>query len=418
MNKLDFENWLDQIKSYGIKPGLSRVKELLNRLDNPQNKLDIIHITGTNGKGTTATVLTNILRKADYKVGQFSTPSIISFNHMFDIHGPISDERLFELSARIKSLCEDMLSDGLEYPTEYEIIAAIMYLYFYEEHVDFAVVEVAMGGENDCTNVMDFSILSIITPISLDHTGFLGDTVLDIAKEKSGVIKNNSALIMHPQLKDVEDFLRADCQRKMALVKSFDPDVICSYDELMSFSYKGLKLQTRLMGKHQAANIIGVLEAVHYLNVKGYTSVSNDHMLEGVLETGFEGRFERIDQWILDGAHNHESLMALKDVLESLNLYDLVGVFGALRDKTIDEALMALRGHFRRVILTEPNSFRKLDVELLKEKFESLGYDNLRVSRSIEDAYIQAEKISGTKLGFGSFYMIGDLRRYIKNDTR
>jgi len=418
MNKFEFDTWLDQVRSYGIKPGLSRVKELLKRLDNPQNRLDIIHITGTNGKGTTATVLKNILKQGGYRVGQFSTPSIISFNHMFDIDGPISDENLLKLSDRIKSLCEDMLEEGLEYPTEYEIIAAIMYLYFYEEHVDFAVVEVAMGGENDCTNVMDFSILSIITPISLDHTGFLGETVLDIAKEKSGVIKNNSALILHPQSKDVEDFLIEDCQRKMAVIKSFDSDVVCSYKELMTFSYKGLEVETKLMGKHQAANIIGVLEAVHYLNIKGYTRISNDQMLAGVLETSFEGRFERIGKWILDGAHNHESLMALKSVLESLNLYELVGVFGALKDKEIDEALMALKVHFKLVVLTEPNNFRKLDVDLLKKKFESLGYTQLIVGERIEDAYNHAEKIPGIKLGFGSFYMIGDLRKHIRNDTR
>jgi len=413
MNKNTFNNWLEEIRSYGIKPGLSRVKELLKRLDNPQNKLDIIHITGTNGKGTTATVLSNVLREADYKVGQFSTPSIISFNHMFDINGAISDDDLYDLSSRIKSICDEMLEDGLEYPTEYEIIAAIMYLYFYEEHVDFAVVEVAMGGENDCTNVMDYSILSIITPISLDHTGFLGNTLLDIAKEKSGVVKNNSVLIMHPQNKDVELFLNEVCEKKMAVLNTFSNDVICHYNEVMTFMYKGLNVKTNLMGRHQAGNIIGVIEAVHYLKTKGYVSVSKDQLLEGILKTSFEGRFERIDEWILDGAHNHESLMALKSVLESLELYDLIGVFGALKDKDFDEALEALKPHFKQIIVTEPLSFRKLEATQMAERLKKVGYLDVVVESDIHDAYLLANTLEGTKIGFGSFYMISELRKEI-----
>ena len=413
MNKNTFNNWLEEIRSYGIKPGLSRVKELLKRLDNPQNKLDIIHITGTNGKGTTATVLSNVLREANYKVGQFSTPSIISFNHMFDIDGAISDDRLFDLSSRIKSICDEMLSDGLEYPTEYEVIAAIMYLYFCEEHVDFAVVEVAMGGENDCTNVMDYSILSIITPISLDHTGFLGDTLLDIAKEKSGVIKNNSALIMHPQNRDVELFLNEVCENKMAVLNTFCNDVTCHYSEVMTFKYKGLNVKTKLMGSHQAGNIIGVIEAVHYLKTKGYVSVSKEQLLEGILKTSFEGRFEKIDEWIFDGAHNHESLMALKRVLESLELYDLIGVFGALKDKDFDEALEALKPHFKQIIVTEPLSFRKLEASQMADRLKKVGYLDVIVESDIHKAYLLANALEGTKIGFGSFYMISELRKQI-----
>ncbi len=413
MNKTEFDNWLEEIRSYGIKPGLSRVKELLRRLENPQNKLQIIHITGTNGKGTTATVLKNVLKSGGYDVGQFSTPSIISFNHMFDVNGPISDRKLFELSAQIKELCEDMIEDGLEYPTEYEIIAAIMYQYFYECHVDFAVVEVAMGGENDCTNVMDHSILSIITPISLDHTGFLGHTLLDIAKEKSGVVKHNSTLVLHPQDAAVEAFLVEDADNKMTVIKRFDPILDCKYSELMSFEYKGLNIETSLMGTHQALNIIGVIEAIDYLNQKGYVAIGKEGLLKAVKETTFEGRFERIDDWILDGAHNHESLMALKKVLDKLGLNNLIGLFGALKDKDFDEALKSLKPYFCKMIVTEPVSFRKLDADSMAERLKKLGYDDILVEPDITKAYEIARQSEGYKLGFGSFYMIADLRKEI-----
>jgi len=413
MNKLQFDKWLEEIRSYGIKPGLSRVIELLNRLDNPQDKLNIIHITGTNGKGTTATLLRHILEE-EYKVGQFSTPSIISFNHMFYVDGPISDEVLYRISDQIKTLCEDMVSDGLEYPTEYEIIAAIMYQYFYECHVDFAIVEVAMGGENDCTNVMNHSILSIMTEISLDHTNFFGPTLLDIAKEKSGVIKNNSAVIVHPQDEDVFDYIKNDADKKLSILRSFEGQVDCFYDDMMTFAYKGLEVKTKMMGDHQARNIIGVIEAINYLNEKGYASVSKEQLLNSIENTVFEGRFERIEDWILDGAHNHESLMGLKSVLEHLDLYHLNGVFAALKDKDIDEALKALAPHFDLMIVTEANSFRKCPAGEMSDRMSKLGYKNIIIEENINKAFQRAEKTDQMKLVFGSFYMLSELRPLIK----
>jgi len=414
MDIKSFNNWIEEIRSYGIKPGLSRVKELLNRLDNPQNKLDIIHITGTNGKGSTATLLRNILDEAEYVVGQFSTPSIISFNHMFLINNkPVSDNILCEIAEQLKSEIDDMLSDGFEHPTEYEIIAAMMYVYFYKEHVDFAVVEVAMGGENDCTNVMDHSILSVITPISLDHQGFLGSTLKAIATEKSGVIKYNSVLVTHPQEEEVMMVLEAVCDEKMTTLKSFDFKGEVEIAEKMHFNYKGLDVISQLIGKHQAQNIVGVIECISNLNNRGYTSVSKEQLLNGINKTTFEGRFECIGDWILDGAHNHESLMALKDNLESLKIKNLTGVIAVLRDKDIDDALVALKPYFRQIIVTEADSFRKLRAEDLYDKLKDLGYDNLIIEKDIEKAYEMAQKTQQRKLGFGSFYMLSELREYV-----
>ena len=416
MDIKSFNNWIEEIRSYGIKPGLSRVKELLNRLDNPQNKLDIIHITGTNGKGSTATLLRTILDEAGYKVGQFSTPSIISFNHMFLVNNePISDRLLLEIADLLKTEITEMISDGFEHPTEYEIIAAMMYVYFYKEHVDFAVVEVAMGGENDCTNVMDHSILSVITPISLDHQGFLGTTLKAIATEKSGVIKNNSVLITHPQDDEVMAVLETVCDQKMTTLKTFSYSGDVKLSKQMTFEYIGLNINSQLIGKHQAQNIIGVIECISNLNERGYSNVSKDQLLMGIEKTTFEGRFECINDWILDGAHNHESLMALKENLESLDIKDLTGVIAVLRDKDIDEALIALEPYFKQMIVTEANSFRKLKAEDLKEKLSALGYKNLIIEKDVKKAFEMAQKTKERKLGFGSFYMLSELRKYVQS---
>lgn len=414
MNKKTFKEWLELVRTYGIKPGLSRVKVLLERLNNPQNKLQIIHITGTNGKGTTATLLSNILSHAGYKVGQFSSPSILSFNHMFLIDEPIGDEKLFQIAELIKIECDSMVEEGLDHPTEYEIIAAMMYEYFYQEHVDFAVVEVAMGGTNDCTNVMDHSILSVITPISLDHTGFLGATELEIAKEKSGVVKRNSVLVTHPQQSDVQVFLEQDCEEKHSVFITFENQVTCSYKEYMVFKYKHLNVETKLMGEHMAQNIIGVIECVKNLNDRGFTRIEDKILLEAIKATSFEGRFEKINDWIIDGAHNHESLMALKQTLLSLDMNKLTVVFSALKDKAIDDALMALKPLIDRVIIVEANSLRKASLDELESKLKNLAYDDIIRANNVKEAYEIATSFEGQKIGFGSFYMIGDLRKEIK----
>lgn len=307
-----------------------------------------------------------------------------------------------------------MFEEGLEYPTEYEVISAMMYQYFFEEHVDYAVVEVAMGGTNDCTNVMDHSILSVITPISLDHVGFLGANLLEIAKEKSGVIKHNSVMITHPQAEEVHNFLRNDCDRKMTVFKTFEDKPDCQFDTLMAFSYEGVKLESQLMGVHMADNIIGAIEVVKNLNQRGFTNIGTDIIKKAILNTSFEGRFERLDDWILDGAHNHQSLMALKKTLDLLNLSGLVGVFSCLKDKDIDSALKALKSKFKKVIILEADSPRKLALDDLACKLDQIGYKNIIKAKDVKEAYEIACHEEATKLGFGSFYMIAGLRKEIK----
>ncbi|MBN2794881.1 MAG: hypothetical protein JXR88_05715 [Clostridia bacterium] len=406
---MNFELWMKEVRNLGWKPGLSRIKSLLNRLDNPQNKLDIIHITGTNGKGSTATLLHNILVKGNYKVGQFSSPSILGFHHMYLInHMPITEERLNEIGKTLKLVIENMIEEGEEHPTEYEILAAAMYQYFFEEHVDFAVVEVAMGGEKDCTNVMDYSIQSIITPISMDHTDFLGDTLAKIAIEKSGVIKNNSVLISHKQEDEVIQVLKNVCEQKQTVIRIIDTDETPNYrNPYQVFHYKGLEIQSKLLGKHQMKNICVVIEAVHDLMTRGYASMTTEALLEAIKETTFEGRFEQYENYILDGAHNNESLKALAETLKFVDSKKRKVILGVLGDKDINEGLIALKPFVESFILTEPNSPRKLDVKLLKEKVEQLGIDVSLCTTNYEEAL----KAAGTSaLICGSFYLIQELR--------
>lgn len=406
---MNFEKWMEEVRNLGWKPGLSRVKSLLNRLENPQNKLDIIHITGTNGKGSTATLIHNILKAGGYKVGQFSSPSILGFHHMYLIDGvPIADSRLNELGEQVKCVIEDMLEEGEEHPTEYEILAAVLYLYFYQEHVSFAVVEVAMGGENDCTNVMDHVIQSIITPISLDHTDFLGSTLHEIAKEKAGIIKENSVLISHQQEAEVMTVLQASCDEKNTVMKVVHEEAEVSFRKpYQAFNYQSVEILSQLIGHHQRNNIIVAIEAVQDLKQRGYVSISTECMLDAIRLTKFEGRFEMIGDYVLDGAHNNESLKALADSLEIIGSQPRNMMIGILGDKDIGEGLEALKPYVKGVVVTEPNNPRKLDADLLKTKLEKLGFEVIKATRHYEDAL---NSVDSNALICGSFYLIGEMR--------
>jgi dihydrofolate synthase/folylpolyglutamate synthase len=414
MTRLEFDKWIAEIRRAGIKPGLSRVKALLNRLDNPQDKLDIIHISGTNGKGSTATILSRCLNDLGYSTGQFSSPSILGLEYMFLVEGqPISTSEFLEIAIYIKEICDQMLEEGHEYPTEYELYAAMMYFYFYKQHVDFAVVEVAMGGENDCTNVMSYSILSIMTAISLDHSAFLGDTLLKIVKEKSGIIKSNSICITHPQEDEVISFLTDDCDKKQSVLKILTCDESLSYiAPYMSFDYKGGKIESLLVGGHQKRNIIGVLMALEVLSEKGYIAFDSTVIKSSIKSVSFEARFENIGDWLLDGAHNHESLIALSKSLELVGRRENVAIIGVLRDKDIDKALRVMQSYIKEVYATEPKNPRALDSESLKLKLESLGYKVVGHGSITEGVEVLKDKKN--KLAFGSFYMLEELRQYIQ----
>lgn len=423
MNNKYFENWMNKIRGLGVKPGLIRVKKLLSLMDNPQNKLDIIHITGTNGKGSTATVLSNILIEGNYSVGQFSTPSILGFNHMFRVNNnSITNEELFDITDIIKDNIESMIKEGYDHPTEYEIISCIMYEYFYRKHVDFAVVEVAMGGENDCTNVMDYSIISIITEISLDHSSFLGNNLKDIAIEKSGVIKNNSVVISHKQTKEVMDVLEKKSTDMMSVLKVVEN--IENYEvneEFISFEYKKIKIKSKLIGRHQGTNISGVIECISNLKNRGYINITSEELLTGISKSSFEGRFEYLKKdpiWIIDGAHNSKSINGLRDSLIDLNYSNLIGILGILKDKDMDESLKSILPLFKKIILTEPDSFRKLSVNELKKKIQNLSNIEIVDFKEVTDAIEYVKKNSletDVIVGFGSFYMISDIRKNLYN---
>lgn len=189
MNFDEAIRFLRELTTFGFNFGLGRIEELLNRVDNPHRKLKVIHVGGTNGKGSTATMIAGILQAAGYKVGIFTSPHLHSYSERYKINGTeISQERIAELLTLMRPQLENMVEEGFEHPTEFEVSTAVAFLYFWEEAVDFLVLEVGLGGAIDSTNVVN-PLVSVITNVAMEHMDYLGNTITEIATVKSGIIK-------------------------------------------------------------------------------------------------------------------------------------------------------------------------------------------------------------------------------------
>lgn len=366
-------DWLLSARWEKSKPGLSRTFDLLSRYDHPQRDLTYIHLAGTNGKGSTALMINQIYLEAGYKVGLYLSPEINRFNERIRINGrPIPDDDLLDL---INSLVPR--SAAMEdKPSQFEMLTAIALLYFRRQACDLVILETGMGGRLDSTNVIPPPLLSLITPIGLDHTRYLGDRLTDIAGEKGGIIKEGSRCILTPQEEEADRVLTRICKdRNVPLIKvSEDRIHDLGFDgDRQSFSYTCSngrhyeKLELRLLGRYQQINAAAALEAV--LSLEEDFPVAEDHIRAGLRSAINEGRFEILQKnplWIADVAHNPQGT---KKLLESIvhyfpdrKVHLLVGVFA---DKDYRTMLKILSTITRSYSCISPPSARALPAEEL-----------------------------------------------------
>ena len=214
MNYSEAREYLKNVNKLGSILGLNTIKELLKRLGNPQNELKVVHIAGTNGKGSIMTFVQNILMESGYKVGRYCSPAVFNEREIIRINDEyISEEQSADLLTRIKEKCDSMYSEGLPHPTSFEIETAEALMFFKEQNCDIALIECGMGGETDATNVFEKVLCSVIATISLDHTQFLGSTIEEITKVKSGIIKENCPVVMSKQTGEAESVIKKVCKQ-------------------------------------------------------------------------------------------------------------------------------------------------------------------------------------------------------------
>ena len=386
----------------GYKPGLARIKRLLDYAGNPQQNLDIIHIAGTNGKGSTAAVLERIYREAGYKTALYSSPHFFHFNERIKINGrACSTYDLTEIAEEIKAAAEKLKAENYAEPSFFEIVTAIAFKYFKQHEPEIVILETGLGGRLDATNVISKPLLSIITNISLEHREFLGDTAAEIAAEKAGIIKNNSAVLTAVEQAEALKVIQEKAAEKNSkfinlkeeyqLIKG-SADLRNNYLSLKKSGEKKKRYKLSLLGEHQAVNSALALRAVEELAAD--FSVAEEDIKKALADIYWPGRMEKISDRpliILDGAHNPAAFKELAQNIahSSSDFENLHLIFSVLKDKDLDAILDQFINYKLKpkFYLAENNSFRTASLaNLIKsaaaKEFKYQSFKNLAAASS------------------------------------
>ena len=384
MNQQQLHEFINKTSQSGSILGMESIVHLCQELDNPQEKIRVIHIAGTNGKGSTGMLLQSTLMKLGKKVGRFSSPAVFDYEEMFQIQGEnISKKRLQKLYATVKSACDTMVLKGYPHPTIFEVETAAAYTYFEEEACDFAIIEVGMGGKSDATNVVKQPVVSVITSISMDHTAFLGNTLTEIAEMKAGIIKEGCPVVALKQKEEVETILINKAKTMNSPLRFADPSEVTVHD----FSPDGMKLsvfseeilETKLTGYTQIENVCLARTVLEVMTQKGLISLSKlpvsggdsacqdsdwEKMKQGFQMAVWPGRFETIleqPRFIIDGAHNEDAAEKLaKNIGTFFAGKNIRFIVGVLRDKDYPTMLKKVLPYGTAVYCITPKNARGL----------------------------------------------------------
>ena len=333
--------YIESTVTFGGKPGLRRIRALCELLRNPQDKVRVVHITGTNGKGSTAAMTASILRRAGYRVGLFVSPYVDDFRERIQLDGELipREDLVRELEDMIPYI-NYLREQGFMHPTQFEMETAMAFSYFARKKCDIAVVEAGVGGLMDCTNIVRTTEVAVLTSISLDHTAVLGPTITDITQDKSGIIKEGCDTVITPgQPEEAVSVIRSACRERHAHLT--EPNMACMQicSRTLSGSrilYDGMELYVPLAGEYQIRNAVTAVEVCRALARRGY-AVTQDAIMEGISTAYIPGRFETVRNaplCILDGGHNPGAIEALcRNLDESLAGRRLIAVMGMFADK-------------------------------------------------------------------------------------
>ena len=399
--------------------GLERTQELLAHMGNPERGLRFVHVTGSNGKGSTCAMVERVLREAGYRTGLFTSPFVCEFNERIRVNGVnISDRELAEITEEVS-----VLADAMEdHPSQFELITAIGMRYFARRKCDIVILEVGMGGELDSTNVIPAPEAAAFTNIGLEHTEYLGDTIAEIASTKAGIVKTGCEVVCYHSVPEAVETIRQICLRKAVpfhLVDQVQITPLKATIDGQTFLYRGSLRKLSLLGKHQLHNCAVAIEILRILKRRG-CAISEEAMNTGLAETVWTARFEVLTKeplFILDGGHNPQCAEALVSTLAEL-LPEQKAVFltGVLKDKDYKRIAALIAPFAKACVCVTPENPRALSAENYAREYLAAGIETA-VSNTLEEGVEEAVRLAGTSpvIAFGSLYMAGAIRKIVRN---
>ncbi|ACT03049.1 bifunctional folylpolyglutamate synthase/dihydrofolate synthase [Paenibacillus sp. JDR-2] len=427
-------DWINGLIPFGIRPGLDRIEQLLERLNNPHRRLKFIHIAGTNGKGSTCAYLTSVLMKCGYDVGTFTSPYITKFTNRFQYNGQdIDEETLLRLSNVLKSHVEELAETEFGSPTMFEVSTALAILFYATvTYPDYVVWETGLGGRMDVTNIVT-PIISVITNVGHDHMDRLGDTLEAVAFEKAGIIKAGVPVVSAVDQPEVVEVVKRTAAEKKStlylLGDQFNIKELSSEEDEQTFRFEGMfrsidPLTITLNGAHQRTNAAVAVMTLEVLRQYYALIVEDDALADGLREAKWPGRLEMVSRSpriLIDGAHNPEGAESLVQALRSTYRYDRLHVMMAMvENKNHRDVLKHILPIVDTLIVTEPDFRSKLDAELLADLVRDVkpaeSSFELIVEKDWREGLRKLQQLTGeTDLGVvtGTLYLIGDVRSRI-----
>ena len=424
MNCNEAIEYIHSLEKFGIKPGMERIRALCAALGNPQDKLRVIHVAGTNGKGSTSTMISNILRSNGYNVGLFISPYVTDFRERIQYNGNMIEKyELAECVEKVKAVIDELAEQGVQ-PTEFEALTATAFLYYQKKNCDFVVLEVGLGGRLDSTNVINAPYVSVITSISFDHTAILGNTIEKIAEEKCGIIKFGAETVAYPfQDEKAMEVIRKTCETRCNDLRVPDVSALTIGNEQLEgtyVEYDGIKFLLPLAGKHMVYNACTAIEAVRALS-RLAINVPDDAIVSGIERSVMPARMELIRKKpvvILDGGHNEGCALALSDfVKKHMNGKQIVMVSSMMADKDYKSYLRLVATLADTFIATKADVPRALSSEELCENAKEFCADCYAVSDPVKaiNAARNILRDDGALVVCGSFYLAGEIRENLIN---
>ena len=409
---MNYISLIEELKKRGSVPGLDAIEGLLEELGHPEDNLKVVHIAGTNGKGSIFAYLSSILIAAGFKVGRYISPTISCYEERFQINGEyITKDEL----ARLYNIVEEAMKreeekTGLK-PTLFEVETAISFLYFKEEKVDYALIEVGMGGRMDATNVIRHPELTVISSISYDHQAFLGDTLEEIAWQKAGIIKESCPVVLSENSDEVCKVIEQEATKKKVKcieIKPTDYEVLSETPYGSTFLWKEQRYETKLPGRHQVSNAVTALAASEYLFRKDYEKNNARKAIAeeldemnvksaqqgGIIRTCWPGRLEVLKKEPLfyrDGAHNPDGAKKLAAFLQKyFTNKKIIYIMGVVKDKEYKKMLRYLMPMAKEVYVFKPKNERGLSAQILADTIKEVADVSVTIESDVNAAVFRA----------------------------